>query len=240
MREDRRPYRVKKLYLAFRRWYTNHYIAPHCDELGPYHTFMKPWYTMISGPNIRIGKCATVVSEIDQRTRIGVWGHEAGQGKITIGDFVMISPGCRISACDEITIGHSVMMANGVYITDSDWHEIYDRGNRPRDVNPVRIHDNVWLGDHATVLKGVTIGENSIVAAGAVVTKDIPPNVIVAGNPARIVKELDTTREMKTRADFFKDPEGLERFFDKVDYMVLHKNGWFNWLRGLVWPMRKD
>src|SRR5690554_5450078 len=134
MREDRRPYLVKKYYLAFRRWYTQHYIAPHCDELGDYATLMKPWYILISGPNIRIGKCVTIVAEVDQRVRIGVWGHNPGEGKITIGDYAMISPGCRISACDEITIGDSVMMANGVYITDSDWHQIYDRGSRPREI----------------------------------------------------------------------------------------------------------
>ena len=240
MREDRRPYLVKKYYLAFRRWYPRHYVAQHCDELGPYATLMKPWYILISGPNIRIGKCATIVAEIDQRVRIGVWGHNPGEGKITIGDYAMISPGCRISACDEITIGDSVMMANGVYITDSDWHQIYDRGSRPRDVHPVCIHDNVWLGDHSPVLKGVPIAENSIVPAGAVVTKDVPANVIVAGNPAVIVRELDTEQTMRTRADFFQDPAGLERWFDQIDHMVLHKNGWLNWLRGLVWPMRKD
>lgn len=240
MREDRRPYLVKKYYLVFRRWYTQHFVAPHCDALGSYPTFMKPWYILISGPNIRIGQCATIVAEIDQRVRIGVWGHNPGEGKITIGDYAMISPGCRISACDEITIGDSVMMANGVYITDSDWHQIYDRGSRPREVHPVRIHNNVWLGDQSTVLKGVTIGENSIVAAGAVVSKDVPANVIVAGNPAVIVRELDTEQAMRTRADFFQDPAALERWFDQIDHMVLHKNGWLNWLRGLIWPMRKD
>jgi acetyltransferase-like isoleucine patch superfamily enzyme len=52
-------------------------------------------------------------------------------------------------------------------------------------VTPVHIGDNVWLGDHATVLKGVTIGDNSVVAARAVVTRDVPANVIVAGNPAK-------------------------------------------------------
>src|SRR5689334_4629826 len=62
MRLDRRPYPVKKAYLAFRRWYTNYFVKPHFDHLGDYHTFMKPWYTQVSGPNIRMGKCATVVS----------------------------------------------------------------------------------------------------------------------------------------------------------------------------------
>ena len=240
MREDRRPYWVKRAYLFYRGWYTRHFIAPHCDFLGEYPVFMKPWYTRISGPNITIGKCATVISEADQRTSIGVWGHQPGEGKISIGDYAMISPGCRISACDEITIGHSVMMANGVYITDSDWHQLYDRASRARTVTPVRIHDNVWLGDHSVILKGVTIGENSVVAASAVVTKDVPANVIVAGNPAKVVKQLDTERPMRTRADFFKDPESLEQWFKKVDYMVLRKNGFFNWLRTLVWPTRKD
>jgi acetyltransferase-like isoleucine patch superfamily enzyme len=84
------------------------------------------------------------------------------------------------------------MMANGTYITDSDWHTVYDRTQRsPEQPTPVHIGDNVWLGDHATVLKGVTIGDNSVVAARAVVTRDVPANVIVAGNPARVVKELD-------------------------------------------------
>ena len=63
MREDRRPYWVKKTYLQFRRWYTRHYLHPACDYFGPYETCMKPWYISISGPNIRIGKCATVIAE---------------------------------------------------------------------------------------------------------------------------------------------------------------------------------
>ena len=240
MRQDRRPYWVKKLYLRYRRWYTNHFLKPACDYLGDYHTCMKPWYISISGPNISIGKCATIIGEPDNRVKIGVWGREPETGSIEIGDYVMISPGTRISASDQVTIGHSVMMANGVYITDCDWHGVYDRTKRDDRVAPVVIKDNVWLGDHATILKGVTIGENSVVAAGAVVSRDVPPNVIVAGNPATIVKELDTEREMVRRADYFSDPAGLEKFFDQVDHMVLSQNGFFNWLRALVWPNARD
>ena len=76
----------------------------------------------------------------------------------------------------------------------------------------MHIGDNVWLGDHATVLKGVTIGENSVVAARAVVTRDVPANVVVAGNPAKVVKELDPERGFTTRMDYFADPAELERF----------------------------
>lgn len=240
MREDLRPYWVKKIYLRYRHWYTEHFLAPRCDYLGPHHTFMKPWFTRISGPNIRIGQCATVISEPDRFTCIGVWGLKPGEGKITIGDYVLISPGCRISACHEITIGDSVMMANGVYITDSDWHEMYDRASRAKSITPVRIGNNVWLGDGSTVLKGVTIGENSVVAAGAVVSRDVPANVVVAGNPAQVVKHLDVERPMRTRADFFSDPPALERWFDKVDFMVLRNNNVWRWMRSLVWPRRGE
>ena len=240
MRQDRRPYWVKKIYLRFRSWYTQHFLKPACDYLGDYPTFMKPWYISISGPNIEIGRCATIVGEPDGRVKIGVWGADETSGRIKIGDYAMISPGTRISAANEITIGDSVMMANGVYITDSDWHELYDRGRRSDKVTPVHIANNVWLGDHSTVLKGVSIGENSVVAAGAVVSKDVPANVIVAGNPAVVVKALDPEIEMKTRADFFADPAGLEVFFDGVDKMVLQENGVLNWLRTLIKPNSTD
>lgn len=60
----------------------------------------------------------------------------------------------------------------------------------PEDASPVKIEDNVWIGARATILKGVTLGFNSVIGTGAVVTKDVPPNTIVAGNPARQVGEL--------------------------------------------------
>jgi acetyltransferase-like isoleucine patch superfamily enzyme len=240
MRQDRRPYWVKKSYLLFRHWYSNHFLAPACDSLGPNHTLMKPWYISISGPNIDIGKCVTIIAEPGNRVQIGVWGREADQGRICIGDYVLISPGVRISAGDEIIIEDNAMIANGVYITDSDWHGIYDRTARSDTVSPVRIGKNAWLGDGSRVLKGVTIGENSIVAAGAVVSRDVPANVVVAGNPAVVVKELDGGGEFIKRSDFFADPEGLEQFFDAVDAVVLADNSLLNWLRGLVAPSRRD
>ncbi len=240
MRQDRRPYWVKKYYLKFRVWYANHFLRPACDYLGDYHTIMKPWYIKISGPNIRIGKCATMIGEPTQHVKIGVWGQDPTSGSVTIGDYFLMSPGARISACDEIVIGDGVMMAAGSYITDSDWHEMYDRGQRAKGVFPVKIGDNVWLGDHCMVLKGVTIGENSVVAAGAVVTKDVPPNVVVAGNPAKVVKELDKDRAVIGRASTFQDPAGLEVFFAGVDKMVLKDNTTLNWLRALVRPNTRD
>ncbi len=240
MRKDLRPYYVKKYYLRFRRWYVRHYVRPHLDHLGDHYTLMNPWYIHISGPNISIGESATIVAEKDSHTRIGVWNQVPDCGRIQIGAAVMITPGVRISACDEIVIGDSCMLAHGVYITDSDWHGVYNRIERPREVTPVHIGNNVWLGDHATVLKGVSIGDNSIVAARAVVVGDVPANVVVAGNPAKVVKELDSAEKLTTRADFFTDAVALATEYDRLDYVLLKGNSTLNWLRSLVKPSIKD
>ncbi len=236
MREDLRPYWVKKLYLRFRHWYAEYFLRPECAYLGPYHTIMKPWYVSISGNNIHIGRSFTAIGEPGNRVEIGVWGREDGQGRIHIGDGCLMSPGSRLSASDEIVLGNGVMLANGAYVTDSDWHTIYDRTVRDEKAYPVHIGDNVWLGDHATVLKGVTIGENSVVAARAVVTRDVPPNVVVAGNPARVVRELEPERGFVTRMDYFANPGELERFFDAINREVLAGNSFWRWLWAVVYP----
>jgi acetyltransferase-like isoleucine patch superfamily enzyme len=127
-------------------------------------------------------------------------------GTCKIGDFSLIN-GAMIMAEERIEIGAFCLISWNVGIADSDFHPIdaaqrrldvmalapfyKDRPHRPSiGAKPVIIKDNVWIGFNAVILKGVTIGENSIVAAGAVVTKDVPANVVVAGNPAAVVKQL--------------------------------------------------
>ena len=92
------------------------------------------------------------------------------------------------------------------------------------------------LGANATILPGLVIGENSMVGAGAVVTHDVPPNAIVAGNPAVVVKELDPERGFTTRMDYFSDPEELERFFEAINEEVLGGNSFWRWLWSVVYP----
>jgi len=147
-----------------------------------------------------------------------------------------MSPGARIACSDEVTIGDAVMMANGVYITDSDWHGLYDRIDRAAEPTPVKIGNNVWLGDGAKVLKGVTIGENSVVAAGSVVVKPVPANVVVAGNPARVIKQLDPEKPRRTRLDMYANPEEVADFFDAVDREVLADNTFWFWLLTTIYP----
>lgn len=240
MRRDLRPYWVKRVYLSYRSWYAEHFLRPQFDYLGDNGTYMKPWYVDVNGPNVRLGHCATVIGDVDKRVNIAVWGRGPGQGRITIGDYALITPGVRISASDSIEIGDNCMIASGAYITDSDWHGIYDRIERNAVPAPIRIGNNVWIGDRATVLKGVTIGDNSIVGAGAVVARDVPANVVVAGNPARVVKELDPGGPYVTRADFYRDPSSLVAEADRLDRQFLAGNSLFGWLRALFFPTTRD
>jgi acetyltransferase-like isoleucine patch superfamily enzyme len=200
---------------------------------------MKPWHVKIFGPRIRIGDCATIIAEPDKKINIAVWSDPEPKGSIAIGHYTMICPGVRIGSADKITIGNNCMLAGNSYITDADWHGIYNRitlGNTA----PVSLADNVWIGDSAIVCKGVTIGENSIIGAGSVVAEDIPPNCIVAGNPVKIMKRLDPEEKIVKRARLFSNAETLFREFDNFDKERLEQNSLLHWIRSVFFPTRND
>lgn len=127
-------------------------------------------------------------------------------GQIIIGERCYIGDNSRIWAADNIKIGNDVLIAHNVNIFDNDTHPIdymerrIDAENRIRKnerkefsslrKSPIEIGDDVWIGCNSVILKGVKIGDRAIVAAGSVVTKEVPPNCIVAGNPASIIKYL--------------------------------------------------
>ena len=98
--------------------------------------------------------------------------------------------GARISAKYQINIGNNCTIAPEVLIMDSDFHDMNDHSKEGIS-QPINIEDHVWIATRATILKGITIGEHSVVAAGAVVTKDVPPYTVVGGNPARVIKQLN-------------------------------------------------
>ena len=127
------------------------------------------------------------------------------------------------------------MIAHGAYISDADWHGIYDRAEPVGKTKPIKFEDNVWIGDSAIICKGVTIGKNSIIGAGAVVTKDVPKNSVFAGNPAKLVKKLDQG-EFNTRKDFFNNPKKLAYDFYMLDRYSLQNNTFINWLRSIIFP----
>ncbi len=132
------------------------------------------------------------------------------------------------------------MLANGAFVTDADWHGIYDRLESIGNSAPVILKENVWIGDSATVCKGVTIGENSIIGAGAVVTTDIPANCIAAGNPAKVIRELDSRKGFTKREKMFANPEQLNRYMNEFDKGFLKSNSTLGWLRTLLFPRKGD
>jgi maltose O-acetyltransferase len=97
-----------------------------------------------------------------------------------------------IDACGQVAIGHGNMIGPGVYITDTN-HTV-ERGRSsaslPLDIEEVHIASNCWVGAKAVILKGVSLGDNCVVAAGAVVTESFPPGSVLAGVPARMIRTL--------------------------------------------------
>lgn len=121
---------------------------------------------------------------------------------IILGDNVYIGEGTKIYAQGKVTIKSGTIIADTVDIRTSNHY--YDGGDLnmlPFDekvlVNPVTIEENVWVASHVLILPGVTIGEGAVIAAGAVVTKDVPAFSIVGGNPARVIKYRDVERYRK-------------------------------------------
>lgn len=135
--------------------------------------------------------------------------HSYAGGKVIMHEWSKIGPSSKIIAVNRIEIGKDTAIATGVSIIDNNTHPInpedrrYMRhtphGSRERQNQhsanaPIIIGENVWIGSNARIQKGVTIGDNAIIAANSVVTHDVPANSIAAGNPAKIVKtDIDKT-----------------------------------------------
>jgi acetyltransferase-like isoleucine patch superfamily enzyme len=110
--------------------------------------------------------------------------------RLTVGNDCAFS-GTVIAAGESITLGERVMCGGNTTITDSDWHGVDPVTRRmPGRTAPVVLEDDVFIGLGSVVLKGVTIGHGTFVAAGSVVTRSLPPMVLAAGNPARVIREL--------------------------------------------------
>lgn len=109
--------------------------------------------------------------------------------QLSIGDHTYINRSASIDCTQEITIGDYCAISDNVQILDSDFHPITYNGKTSMMSKPVHIGNHVWIGRSAIILKGVTIGDGAIVGAGSVVTRDVPPRCLVAGNPARVIKE---------------------------------------------------
>lgn len=171
--------------------------------------------TCILGQGARLVSSARIRNIRGNSRYIRVGGHTlvAGEllvfkhgGSISVGEWCYIGEGTRIWSSGSVNIGNRVLISHNVNIFDSMTHPLNARERHahfkaivltghPININlgerPVTIANDVWIGASACVLCGVIIGEGAIVAAGSVVTKDVPPYSVVAGNPARVIRELD-------------------------------------------------
>lgn len=109
---------------------------------------------------------------------------------IRLGQRVFINSGCCFQDQSGIEIGDDALIGHQVVIATLN-HDLHPLRRGSMTHKPVKIGKKVWIGAHATILPGVTIGNGAVIAAGAVVTKDVPPNTVVGGVPAKILKEID-------------------------------------------------
>jgi maltose O-acetyltransferase len=110
-------------------------------------------------------------------------------GSIEIGNHTFINYGSSIAARASVKIGSHCHLGHYAFVMDNDQHDVVMHTELPPS-NPVIIEDHVWIGSKTVVLPGVRIGSRAVIGAGSIVTKDIPPQCVAAGNPARVLRHL--------------------------------------------------
>ncbi|MGO9321895.1 MAG: acyltransferase [Solirubrobacteraceae bacterium] len=153
--------------------------------------------------------CPHVTLEIGRRAtlRIGRWawiGHgskiRVHEGEVSIGAKTVVGQDCTISAYQHVSIGRECIIADRVMLIDFDHgvteveRPIRQQGIYKRDV---RVGHNVWIGYGACLLRGVSVGDNSVIGTSSVVTKQVPENAVVGGTPARVIRMRETPRAMR-------------------------------------------
>ena len=153
----------------------------------------------IGGKHITLGKNVTLGHDVEL---IAVYQWENCEQKfnpqIALGDNVVMAPFCRIGCINRVELGEWTTMGQRVYITDHTHGDVsYEQLNLPPrhrplySKGPVKIGAYVHLGENCCIMPGVTIGDHSVIGAGSIVTHDIPPYSVAAGNPARVLKTIN-------------------------------------------------
>lgn len=236
MLREHRPYFLKQAMDSLHDRYAQRFLFPHFAAVGEDCRTRSPWAVRVFGPHIELGERVQITATLDRPVSLFNW---SGEG-IHVGDYAVINPGARISSAVGVTIGANALLATDVYISDCDWHGAYDRLYSRGKSAPVTLKRNVWVSERAVICRGVTIGENSIVGAAAVVTRDVPDNVVVVGNPACVVRELDPERDFVSREHFYAAPDDTFEWMRQAERDFLADNSLRGWLRYLLQPRRGD
>jgi acetyltransferase-like isoleucine patch superfamily enzyme len=184
------------LKVKFKRWWKHRKNLARTDVTGSGVELWGDIDKRTPGGRIEIGAGSRVE---------GVLVTEIATSKLTVGRNTLVGPATIVDCVQEITIGDDVLISYQCILSDSDNHSL-DHRKRKNDLerwrtgthdwsdvakSPIRIGRGAWIGARVLILKGVTIGEGAIVGMGSVVTKDVAPFTVVAGNPARLIKELE-------------------------------------------------
>jgi acetyltransferase-like isoleucine patch superfamily enzyme len=140
-----------------------------------------------AGGDVEFGDGVSLVGTL---VPIEIVSHEGSH--ISIGEHTFINYGASITAYREVRIGRHCLLGHHLRIIDRNEYGLEQREIAP-PAAPVLIEDHVWIGAHVIILPGVRIGRNSAIGAGSVVTKDVPPNCLVVGNPARVLRQTIAT-----------------------------------------------
>lgn len=189
------PYKRIQQLNSFKRNLYKYWIFTEFKSFGDksiitYPLDLRGGKSIVVGENVSIGK----------NSILNAWNNFKGSQydpEISIGNNTHLGEGCHVSAINKIKIGNNVLIGRRVSIIDNSHGDstLIDLLNPPSrrkltSKGAIIIEDNVWIGDKATILSDVTIGVNSIVGANSVVTKNVPPNSVVGGIPARIIKTI--------------------------------------------------
>ncbi len=157
-------------------------------------SFNRDWgQEKLKKPNVpfgrlTIGKKANVFVDEKTTMRSGAVINVFDNGQVNIGKNVLLNDRCEIYCSCRIVIGNDTVISNNCVIRDSDIHKLMNENIDRPNSKEVVIGNNVWIGTNSIILKGVTIGDGAVIGAGSVVTKDVPANCLVAGNPAKVIR----------------------------------------------------
>ena len=152
-------------------------------RLGP-RVRLDGWPHVVARGKLTLGDRVRLVSTVAKLELVVLPG-----GHLEIGNNVFINYGTSLVAARHVKIGNDCLIGTHVMVMDTDFHRVEDK-SWDTSGSPVIVGDRVWLANRSIVLKGVTIGDDAVVAAGAVVTRDVPARCVVAGSPARVVRRF--------------------------------------------------
>jgi acetyltransferase-like isoleucine patch superfamily enzyme len=194
--------RTRQLRLFYRKW------AYYDRNARPWRKARLRWHFLRRSAYLRFPVEGNLLEALDEgRASIGAevliepgcwFALYPETARLSIGEGTIINLGCMLAATDEISVGRHCMFANHCFVADADHR--FDDPELPvtwqgmRSKGPVRIGDNCWFGTNCVVTTGVTIGDRAVIGANSVVTSDVSPGVIVAGAPARVIKEIEFSR----------------------------------------------